>query len=254
MSFFYVLDARIKLLFILLLTVLVFMIDKLFLAVILLVLSAVFRFFVKIPLRGFKLIKNLTLLAAIIISMQMIFAHGETYILKPLFPSFFPFVGGLGSLTMEGFFLGVLLTIRLAALVIILPIFTETTPAYKITAALCAMGIRYRAAFVITTAFSLIPVFRDEALVIMDAQKLRGNVFEKGSFFSKIRAYTSLLMPLMLNAMRKAQISSAMMEARAFGIYKTRTWIDKPVMKKRDFVFIFIFIIIFTFFIYMNYK
>jgi len=138
---------------------------------------------------------------------------------------------------------------------ILLPVFTETTPAHKISSGLCALGLNYRAAFIITTAFNLIPVFKNEALIIMDAQKLRGmRSFEKGSFFSKLKAYTGLLIPLMLNAMRKAQISSAAMEARAFGIYKTRTWIDKPFLKRGDYIFSACFAIISICVIFLNYK
>ena len=255
MFFFHALDARVKLFFVLFFTLLVFIIDKILPAACLLIISAVIRFFVKMPLRGFRLFKNLTLLAAMIILIQMIFAPGVTFIVKPLIPSSFPLLGGSGSLKMEGLILGIMIVFRLAALMIILPVFTETTPAYKISAGLCALGLNYRAAFIITSAFSLIPVFRDEALVIMDAQKLRGmKSFEKGPVFSRIRAYTGLLIPLMLNAMRKAQISSIAMDARAFGIYKTRTWIDKPEIRKNDYIFILFSIFIFAFIVCLNYK
>lgn len=255
MSIFVTFDARTKLLFVLLFTLLVFLIDKLHLAICLLIISVIIRISAKIPFSGFKLFKNLTMLAAIIILMQMLFAPGVTYVIKPLFPDSFPVLGGMGSLKMEGLILGIVLTCRLAALMIFLPVFTETTPAHKVSAGLCALGLNYRTAFVVTTAFNLIPVFRDEALVIIDAQKLRGmRSFEEGSLFSRIKAYTGLLVPLMLNAMRKAQVSSVAMDARAFGIYKTRTWIDKPAAKRRDFIFIICFVIIFAFFVCLNYK
>ncbi|MCL2264747.1 MAG: energy-coupling factor transporter transmembrane protein EcfT [Treponema sp.] len=254
-SFYVALDARTKLIFILLFTLLVFLIDKLHLTVCLLLFSAVIRFSAKIPFRGFTLFKNLTLLAAIIILMQMIFGPGETFLVKPLFPHSFPLLGGAGSFKLEGLMLGVILTCRLAALMIVLPVYTETTPAYKVSAGLCAFGLNYRTAFIITTAFNLIPVFRDEALVIMDAQKLRGmRSFEKGSIFSRIKAYTGLLIPLMLNAMRKAQVSSAAMDARAFGIYKTRTWIDKSSLKLKDYLVIVCFVVVFAFITYLNYR
>ena len=81
----------------------------------------------------------------------------------------------------------------------------------------------------------------------MDAQKLRGmRLFERerrpfkgGSLFARLKAYSGLVLPLVLGAMRKAQVSSVAMDSRAFGVYKTRTWLDKPVMKMCDYFFIF---------------
>jgi energy-coupling factor transporter transmembrane protein EcfT len=232
MSVFYVLDARTKLFIVLLFTLLVFFVDTLPAVVCLLLSFSVIRFTAGIPPRGFKYLKNLTLLAAFIILIQTLFGQGETYILKPLFPASFPFLGGAGSLKWEGFILGIVIVCRLAALTLLLPILTLTTPPHQISAGLCALGVNYRAAFIITTALNLIPFFKEEALVIMDAQKLRG--MRKFG----IKSYINLLVPLMLSAMRKAQVSSVIMDSRAFGVYKTRTWLEKPKMKGLDFFFI----------------
>jgi len=225
MSFFYNIDARVKLFFILLFTLVIFLVNKLSAAVFLLIFFIIFRLIAKIPFRFTSIFGPLTLLVVFIIAIQALFAPGDSYIVKPVFM-------GWGSITQEGLILGVLISCRLAVLLLILPFFTETTPPGKISSGLCALGLNYRAAFIITTAFNLIPVFRDEALVIMDAQKIRG-----ARKFG-IRAYTGFLLPLMLGAMRKAQISSVSMDSRAFGVYKTRTWIEKPGMRKGDWLFL----------------
>ncbi|MCL2266639.1 MAG: energy-coupling factor transporter transmembrane protein EcfT [Treponema sp.] len=264
-------DVRTKLVFVLLFTILVFIVDKLPVAVFLLLLSAVIRIISKAlsginktaenhagSSRNFPLVKNLTLLAAFIILIQMIFGPGSSYIVKPLFPSSLPALGGLGSLKWEGLLLGVIIVCRLFALVIILPVFTETSSPYQIAAGLCAAGLNYRTAFIITMSFNLVYLFRDEALVIMDAQRLRcQRSFERrnsGSILSRVRAYSGLLLPLMLGAMRKAQRSSDAMDSRAFGIYKKRTWIDKPVMKIRDFICITGCVIFFTGVLFVNFS
>jgi len=232
MSVFFNLDSRTKLFFVLLLTFLIFFINTLTASVCLLVSFIVIRFITRIPLKGFKYLKPLTLLAIFIILVQMLFGPGETFILKPLFPASFPLLGGTGSLKWEGFILGIVVICRLAALMLLLPMLTLTTSPHQISAGLCALGVNYRAAFVITTALNLIPSFKEEALLIMDAQKLRG--MRKFG----IKSYINLLVPLMLGVMRKAQISSVVMDSRAFGVYKTRTWLDKPKMKRLDFFFI----------------
>jgi len=257
------LNALTKLLCVLLLTILVFLIDKFASAVCLLIFFLVIRFFLRLtaskktekrPAISFHVIKNLTLLAVFIILMQTIFGPGDTYIVKPLFPSSFPLLGGTGSLKWEGFILSLVILCRLFTLILILPLFTETTPHNEIAAGLCTLGFNYKTAFIITAAFNLIPVFKEEASRIIDAQKLRGSVsFEKRSFFSGIKAYTKLLLPLILGAMRKAESSSVSMDSRAFCLYKTRTWIDKTEMKARDFICISACIVFFAGLLITNY-
>jgi energy-coupling factor transporter transmembrane protein EcfT len=38
--------------------------------------------------------------------------------------------------------------------------------------------------------------------------------------------------------MRKAQLAGTAMDARAFGVYKTRTWLEKPSMKVHDYLIV----------------
>jgi energy-coupling factor transporter transmembrane protein EcfT len=248
------LDPRSKLFIVFLFTILVFLINKLPTAVFLLLFLFLIRLIIRIPFHVIKIVRNLSLLAVFILLIQTLFGPGEEYILKPLFPLSFPILGGMGSLKWEGFFLGLMIVCRLGALVLILPVLTETTPAHRLAAGISALGLNYRASYVITFSLNLVPVFREEALLIMDAQKLRGGrSFEKGGFFSGIKAYAGLAVPLVLGAMRKAQISSVAMDSRAFGVYKTRTSLDKLQMKVYDFIVILVCMIFFAFLLFFNY-
>ncbi|MCL2804952.1 MAG: energy-coupling factor transporter transmembrane protein EcfT [Treponema sp.] len=256
MSFLYICDARVKLFCLLLLTLLVFLTNELVSAICLLFFFIIVRFFVKIPgSRAFGFPKRLSLLAVFIILVQTLFFPGDSHIVSPLFPGWVPLLGGLGSLKWEGFILGIVIVCRLSALLLLLPLFTETTPYNRIAAGLCMLGFNYKSAFIITTAFNFIPFIKDEAFRIMDAQKLRNfNYFDKkASFFSGIKAYCSLLVPLMLGVMRKAQVSSIAMDSRAFGIYKTRTWIDKPQIKYYDFLLMAACFVFFVCILFLNY-
>ena len=241
------LDARVKLIVILTFTLLIFLVDKLPAAVCLLLSFIVIRLIVKIPLRGLKYVKSLVFLALFIVFIQTLFFPGSNYILKPLIPDSFPVLAGAGSLKWEGLTLSVIIICRLSALMLILPLLTETTPPHKISAGLCSLGFNYRTAFIITSAFNLIPFFMDEAHSIMDAQRLRG----MRSF--GIKAYTALVVPLMLIAMKKARDSSVAMDSRAFGVYKTRTWLDKPKMSALDYRFIAISVIFCAGLLFFNY-
>jgi energy-coupling factor transport system permease protein len=218
--------------------VLVFLVNKLQVAFILLLTFIVIRQVIKIPLNSIKYFKNLSLLAVFIVLLQTLFFPGENYMIPPL--------GGIIYLKWEGFYVGILVVCRLFALVLLLPILSETASPYRLAAALSALGLNYRVLFVITTALNLIPLFRDEALAIMDAQKLRG-------MKRSLKAYTFLVFPLVLGAMRKAQVASAAMDSRAFGVYKTRTWLEKPRMNKYDYTIILFCVIFTAVFLFINY-
>jgi energy-coupling factor transport system permease protein len=226
-AFIFKLDIRVKILFILIFTILVFVVDKLQVYVVLLSSILILRIACKIPFRSIKPVVSISLL---VILSHILFTTGENYILKPLFGF---------SLKLDGLFSGLTIVCRLAVLMFLLPILTETASVYKIAHGLIYFCINYRAAFIITTAINLLPLFREESRTIMDAQRLRGcNYPEKGHFFAKLKAYPSLVVPLVLGAMRKAQTASAAMDSRAFGAYKKRTWLEKPVMKVYDYLFL----------------
>ena len=269
MSVIYKIDPRIKILVVLLFTILVFIIDKLIVTVSLVTIFFILRLAARISFRRIGFLKTFSMLAAFIIVVQILLYPGENYIIKPLFPSWFPLLGGVGSLKWEGLFAGLTICFRLAALMLLLPMLSYTTSPDKIAAALASMGFNYRIAFIITTAFNMISVFEEQGRIIMEAQKLRGmRVFESRSFFARLKAYPSLVVPLVLGAMRKAQLASVVMDSRAFGVYKTRTWLlvnrlpvnglpvnghEKPEMKGLDFFLIVICIIFSAAMLFFNF-
>ena len=237
MHIIYNLDPRTKILLVFILTLLIFLIDSLFVAIIFLLSILLIRIAARIPFRDIKTFKILSMLVLFLIFVQTLLGPGENYIVKPLFPPGFPLLGGRGSLKWDGLFIGLMLGCRLTVLMLVLPLLTETTSPYRVAAGLAALGINYRAAFVITTALNLIPVFEEQGKIIIDAQKMRFmRSFEESSFPKKLKALTALVVPLVLSAMRKAQSASVAMDCRAFGAFKTRSWLEKPVMKKSDYL------------------
>jgi len=247
MSFFYKLDPRTKILFVISFSLLVFFINKLFAAFCLMFLLFIIHFTARIPFVGIKNIRNLSLLVLLIISIQTLFGPGNNYMINPLFNEII-------SLKWEGFFLGLLIVCRLVSMIILFSVFTKTTSPYSLAVGLNMLGINYRAAFTITFSFNLVSHFREEALTVMDAQKLRGMYsLEKGSFPAKIKAWSCIALPLILGAMRKAQNSAVAMDSRAFGVYKSRTWLEKPKMKTVDYVFTLTIIVIYAGFLFLNY-
>ena len=208
-------DSRVKLLSVMMITIIVFVVDKFPVSVSLVFILILVRLLSGVSLFNVRHLLNLSLLAIFIILIQTFF-------------------GG-------GLFLGLVITCRIFSLMLIFPILTQTTTPHELAAGLYTLGLPYRIAFIITTAFNQVSHFVREARLIMDAQKLRGlTVFEnRRAGFGKIKAYAGICLPLVLGAMRKAQTSAAAMDSRAFGVHDTRTWLEKPKMKPMDYLFIF---------------
>jgi len=249
-----ILDPRTKLVFVLLFTILIFLIDKIYIIVILLSGIILIRFITEIKIRCYNsnninsYIKNLLFLVLFILVTQAFFGPGDKYII-------FTYSGFNITIRPDGFFFGLVIVFRLLSLIILFPVFTKTTSVYHIATALCGLGLNYRFAFIITTAFNLIPLFKEEALIIMDAQKLRGmRSFEKGSLIVRVKSYAAFAVSLVLGAMRKARNSSVAMDSRAFGIYKKRTWLDKPQIKTFDILIIISCIVFCIILLYLNYH
>ena len=104
---------------------------------------------------------------------------------------------------------------------------------------LVRMGLPYRLAYTVTTALNLIPTLQAEAGVIRDAQRLRAfQAFEKGTFLDKLKAYPPLVTPLIIGAMRRAQLMAIAMDSRAFGSGASRTYIQDIRMRVGDWLFV----------------
>jgi energy-coupling factor transport system permease protein len=218
-SFLRKLDCRTKLLLVLLLSALVFVVDEIPAALLLLLWMLGLWFAAKMPLKKLlsscKMIGSLTLFITL---MQALFGPGSEVI-------GFSAPWGRLALKGEGLLLGLLAGCRLGALSLLAPMLALTSGHEEIALALTRLGLPYRAAFALAAAFNLIPVFEEEGRGIMEAQKLRGlGAFEKGSFFAKMKAYPALALPLLLGAMRRSRLMGLAMDSRAFGAYKTRTW------------------------------
>jgi len=189
-------------------------------------------------------LKFLLIMVLFITLMQMLFGPGSHYIIKPLIPEHVPFIGGAGSLKLEGLFMGITSGLRLLSLVLVLPLLLGTTTVHKLTQGLCGFRLNYKFAFVITAALNFIPVLEEEARLIIDAQKLRGlNVYDKGNLLRKLRVYPALAVPLIISAMRRSQSMAYVMDSRGFGVYPERTWLEPLKMQPRDFFAIIISII-----------
>jgi energy-coupling factor transport system permease protein len=190
----YTLDPRTKLLLTTLFTALVFIVDVLIVAAIQMTVFTGLCLVARIPLKKiFPHVKLLFGLIVLVIMLQTVFG--------------------------QGLFFGLMIGCRVMTIAALMSALTLTTDMQALALGITRLGCNYRAAFIITSTFNLIPAFAEEARQIIDARKLRGMKTVK------LTDYPAVVLPLMIKAMRQAQMMALAMDTRAFGVYRTRTWL-----------------------------
>lgn len=239
-TFFHRLDPRTKIIFMLLVTVGIFVVTKIWVAMAVLFILLSLWFVAGLPLRVLKgYARALMWIIAFLFVVQALFYPGQTVLVSPIVPESVPLLGGVGQVTLEGILFAFLLALRLMSMIIVLPLVSLTTPINLLSLGLVRLGLPYRLAYTMTTAMNLIPVLQDEARIVMDAQRLRAlQIFEKGNFLQKLKAYPSLVTPLVIGAMRRAQLIAVAMDSRAFGSGRKRSYIHNLRMKRIDWAFL----------------
>jgi energy-coupling factor transport system permease protein len=235
-TFFHKLDPRAKIIFMVLVSTAIFMVQQIPVALVVMAVMLCLWFLARLPfgvLWGF--IKVLLPIIGFLFLVQAVFYPGTTPLIKPLIP-----IGkGYGQVTLDGILFAVLLALRLMAMIIMLPLVNFTTPVQVFALGMVKMGLPYKLAYTMTTALNLVPILQGETGVIVDAQKLRAmQCFGKGRLLDNLRAYPALVTPLVIGSMRRAQLMAVAMDSRAFGASKSRTYLEDIRLHSWDWVFI----------------
>jgi len=128
--------------------------------------------------------------------------------------------------------------LRLIVLITAFSVFFLTTHPDDLAQALIQMKVPFDFAFALSMATRYVPTLAREAQTIMDAQMSRGLELQKGGLTQKIRNLIPLIIPLIVNSVRRALSIAESLESRAFGAIKKRTYLYQLKLKKNDFIFI----------------
>jgi len=115
------------------------------------------------------------------------------------------------------------MTLRFLVLVESFSTFFLTTSPDQLSLALEQSHVPYEFSFAFTTAVRFVPVLAEEAQTIMDAQRARGLELERGNFIKRVKNYIPILIPLIVNAIRRSLELAEAMESRAWGATEKRT-------------------------------
>ncbi|RLI36844.1 hypothetical protein DRO55_02705 [Candidatus Bathyarchaeota archaeon] len=130
------------------------------------------------------------------------------------------------------------MTFRFMVLVESFSIFFLTTSPDHLGLALEQSGVPFDLCFAFTTAIRFVPVMAEEAQTIIDAQKARGLELERGNFIRRVKNYVPVLIPLLVNSIRRSLELAEAMESRAWGASPKRTNLYVLKMKRSDYYMI----------------
>ena len=155
-------------------------------------------------------------------------------------------------ITQEGVEQGALISVRLMLLIVLSTLLTFTTSPLKLTDALESLlspfkrlGLpAHELAMMMTIALRFIPTLISETDKIMKAQQSRGADFVTGSILSRLKNMVPILVPLFLSAFRRADDLALAMEARCYRGGEGRTRMKEMKLGRLDYVAIGVFAVL----------
>lgn len=221
-TFIHKLDPRIKLLIIGLFITSLFFINSFFPYIFIFGFILLVIGISKVPFKFIlKGLKPLLFIILITFSINVFMTKGEVlYALGPL------------TITKEGLSQAVFMALRLILLITGTSLLTLTTSPIALTDAIEKLlspfkkiGLpAHELAMMMTIALRFIPTLLEETDKIMKAQMARGADFESGNILRRAKNLVPLLVPLFINAFRRADELATAMEARCYrgGDHRTR--------------------------------
>ena len=191
--------------------------------------------------------KSLTLMVILFLSTipLLLIANISSQFIKGIKGLYFVIFFILIINTLSGSFNNSLITIiRLLVLMIIFSIYFQTTLPEDITQSLILLHVPYSTAFSLSLSFRFVPTMAQETEIVMNAQKSRGHRIQEGGMIQQIRNLFPLLIPLLMNSIRRAYHIAEALETRAFGVKKVPNFYYPLRFKFIDIFFIALNIII----------
>ena len=149
-----------------------------------------------------------------------------------LFKLFGPYV-----VTAEQLFYHLNVILKNACTIPIVLLFVCTTNPSEFAASLNRIGVSYKISYAVALALRYIPDIQREYRDISLAQQARGTeMSKKASLVNRLKAASSILIPLILSSMERIETISNAMELRGFGKGPKRTWYSGRKFSKMDIV------------------
>jgi energy-coupling factor transport system permease protein len=126
--------------------------------------------------------------------------------------------------------------------------FVWTTDPRAMALTMTHFRMPYRAAYMLLVALRILPVLENEAMIIREAQAVRG-VAEVQGRVERLQRYA---LPLLVAGIRRSEAMAIAMDCRGFGCYPTRTFIDEFAWSKSGLVFMIAWLVLAVALLYAN--
>ena len=226
-------DARAKILAMLFFLTGIFAADKLWVFAVVYAVGGALLRAAHIPIgMAFRAVRGLIFLMAATCLLNAFFTAGEDVLWQ----------WGFLRLTAEGIWRCVMMLLRLSALVAFSGLLTFTTTPLELADGMerllspfAKVGFpAHEFAMMMTIALRFIPILMEEAAKITKAQRSRGGDFTSGRLIGRLRGMTAVAIPLIYNALKRADDLAVAMEARAYIGGEGRVSLREPVWRRRD--------------------
>ncbi len=150
------------------------------------------------------------------------------------------------------FSFAIAMILRICIMVSAFSIFFLTVDPNDLALSLISMKLPYEFAFSFSLAFRFVPTIAIEAQNILDAQQSRGYEMQKKGIISQIKNLFPLLIPLIINSIKRAFFVAEALESRAFGSRKERTYYYSIKYSFKDYVFTLYLLLLLAFVIFVR--
>lgn len=225
------LDARTKILLVIIYIVALFVADDWYGYALVLIVTALSMYISKIrPATAFKGLKPLIFIIVLTALLNIFYTEGT------------PIIEGW-IITWEGIEKAIMMSLRIILLIVGTFMLTYTTSPIALTDGLELMlnplkKIKvpvHEMSMMMSMALRFIPTLIEETDKIMSAQKARGADFESGSLLQRAKALLPILVPLFVSAFRRADELAVAMESRCYHGGEGRTRMKQLKMQGIDF-------------------
>ena len=134
---------------------------------------------------------------------------------------------GFLKMSWEGLGVGVLLTFRFANPFLYAILVAMATDPVVMARGMIRLGLPFEIAFMVLSGIRFLPLAMEEAKNISDAQTIRG---VRGRF----RRFRTMIFPLFLNSLRRAQLMGVTIEAKSWGAKNWKEFLRDVKLKPVD--------------------
>jgi len=151
----------------------------------------------------------------------------------------------LGPLTITdgGLHEGPIFFFRLSVVVLASFVLIWTTDIRDLMVSLTKAGIPYRYAFAVFLALRFLPLIQREVDAVQAAHAIRGRAVRSG-LVHRFKLWQRYIFTVLINGLRKAEMTATALECRGFGAYPDRTYVKTVEFRASDLILIVVFVLL----------